>query len=91
MTSYLLKGGIVTTYTKENVPRAFKADVLVEGSTITAIGENLLSPSGAQVIDCQGRWIAPGMVDTHRYDIILTRIQLPAKSNGDLPALGIRG
>ena len=91
MTSYLLKGGIITTYTKENVPRAFKADVLVEGSAIAAVGEDLLSPAGVQVINCQGRWIAPGMIDTHRYDLILTRIQLLSKPNDDFPLLDIRG
>ena len=66
MTSYLLKGGTIATFTKDNTPRAFAADVLVEGSTITQIGSNIAAPSGAEVVDCSGRWVVPGMIDTHR-------------------------
>lgn len=65
--SYLLQGGLVATFTKDNQPHAFKADVLVEGSTITQIGEHLPVPAGTEVLDCRGRWVTPGMIDTHRY------------------------
>lgn len=67
MTSYLLRGGIVATYTKDNEARAFKADVLVEKSVITQIGEGLTVPNSAEIIDCTNKWITPGFVDTHRY------------------------
>lgn len=65
-TAYLLKGGTVATFTKENVARAFVADVLVEGDVITRIAENIVAPAGAEVIDCTDKWITPGFVDTHR-------------------------
>ncbi|KIP11908.1 hypothetical protein PHLGIDRAFT_114220 [Phlebiopsis gigantea 11061_1 CR5-6] len=67
MTSYLLKGGIVATYTKDNEARAFKADVLVEKSVITQVGEGLTVPNSAEIIDCTNKWITPGFVDTHRH------------------------
>ncbi len=66
MPSYLLKGGVVATFTKDNKPVAFSADILVEGSVISNIGEGLTAPSGVEVIDCTERWICPGMIDTHR-------------------------
>ena len=66
MTSYLLQGGTVATYTRDNQARSFKADVLVEGTTITKIGENLIASPGVEVIDCRDKWIIPGLVDTHR-------------------------
>ena len=66
MTVYLLKGGIVATWTKENQSRAFKADVLVEGSTIVQIEENINAGPNVEVIDCTDKWITPGFVDTHK-------------------------
>ena len=72
MPTYLLKGGIIATWTKENQARSFKADVLVEGTTITQIAENISAPAGAEVIDCTNKWITPGFIDTHRYDIVFS-------------------
>ncbi|OBZ70117.1 5'-deoxyadenosine deaminase [Grifola frondosa] len=69
MPNYLLKGGTVATFVTTNnghEPRTFKADVLVEGSTITKVEENILPGPGVEVIDCENKWITPGMVDTHR-------------------------
>lgn len=63
---FLLKGGIVATCTKENGPRAYKADVLVEGSTITKIAGQIPEVAGVETIDCKNKWISPGFVDTHR-------------------------
>jgi len=64
--SYLLKGGVVATF-KNNQPAVFKADVLVEGSTIVKVTDSIEPASPAvKVIDCSGKWIAPGMVDIHR-------------------------
>lgn len=65
--SYLLKGGLIATFTKDG-PRTLKADVLIESSTITKIEENLPNIPGVETIDCTNKWITPGMVDTHRYE-----------------------
>lgn len=43
------------------------ASVLVEGGKITAIGEKLKAPKGAQVIDAGGKWVLPGLVDAHTH------------------------
>lgn len=67
MSKYLLKGGTVATClqgTKE--VRVFKADVLVEGDTITSIEESIEQGPGVELIDCKDKWITPGFVDTHR-------------------------
>lgn len=40
-------------------------DVLIEGTTITAVGKKLSAPAGAQVIDGSGKWLMPGLVDAH--------------------------
>lgn len=42
------------------------ADVLVdETGTITAVGSDLAAPAGAEVIDCGGCVLVPGMFDVH--------------------------
>ena len=41
------------------------ADVLLMGGRIEAVGQNIGSPDGAQVIDCAGKVVAPGLIDVH--------------------------
>lgn len=66
--SYLLKGGIIATFTAgADKPQCYKSDILVEDSTITQIAENINAGPGVEVIDCEGKWISPGMIDTHRH------------------------
>ena len=58
----LIRGGTVV-----NADRAFRADVLIEGDTIAAVGENLPVPVGASVIDAGGLYVMPGGIDTHTH------------------------
>ena len=44
----------------------YRADVLVEGDKIVAIGSNLSAP-GQEVVDAQGLIVAPGFIDTHSH------------------------
>lgn len=41
--------------------------VLVEGGKITAVGADLQAPAGATVIDANGRWVTPGIIDVHSH------------------------
>ncbi len=61
----LFKGGTVV-----NAGDSFMGDVLVEGETITLIGQNL-PKVGHQVIDCKGKLVMPGGIDVH------THLELP--------------
>jgi 5-methylthioadenosine/S-adenosylhomocysteine deaminase len=61
----LLKGGVVLTL-DPSVGDFEKADVLVEGKKIVAIGPNLQG-SGAEVIDCSGTIVMPGFISTHHH------------------------
>lgn len=40
-------------------------DVLIEGEKISQVGEGLQAPDGAEVIDCTGKYLVPGLVDMH--------------------------
>lgn len=62
----LLRGGTVVTADAER-----RADVLVSGETIAAVGANLEAPAGARIIDCGGAYVMPGGIDPH------THMELP--------------
>ncbi len=64
--SVLIRGGTVA-----NADRSFRADVLCEDGKITAIGENLEAPAGAEIVDAGGCYVMPGGIDPH------THMELP--------------
>lgn len=41
--------------------------VLVEGGKISAVGESVDIPSGAEVIDAKGKIVTPGLIDVHTH------------------------
>ncbi len=57
--SRVIKGGTVVT-----ADRTFKADVLIEGETISRIGEDL---SGDEHVDAEGAYVLPGGIDPHTH------------------------
>lgn len=61
MMKTLLRGGTVVSASGER-----RADVLLEGERIAAVGENL--PVGdAEVVDCGGKLLFPGFIDGHTH------------------------
>src|SRR6187399_221286 len=64
--SILIRGGTVVT-----AEDAVRADVLVDGEKIVAVGRDLPTPSDARVIDAGGAYVMPGGIDPH------THMELP--------------
>ena len=57
--SLVIKGGTIVA-----ADRTYKADVLVEGESIAAIGEGL---KGKSELDASGCYIMPGGIDPHTH------------------------
>jgi cytosine/adenosine deaminase-related metal-dependent hydrolase len=67
-TSLLLRSGTVITLSKDDkVVPLRDTDLLIEGTKIAKIGSKLTAPSGAKVIDCKGKIVSPGFIDTHHH------------------------
>lgn len=62
--SVLLCGAKVLTL-DDNFTVLPRADVLIEGGRITAVGPDLLAPVGAELVNCGGCAILPGFVQGH--------------------------
>lgn len=62
----LVRGGTVV-----NADYSQRADVLVDGGTIKAVGPDLETPAGAEVVDAGGAYVMPGGIDPH------THMELP--------------
>jgi imidazolonepropionase-like amidohydrolase len=58
----LIKGATILTVANGTHP---KTDLLVRDGKIAKIGQNLEVPSGVTVIDAQGMFVKPGIIDTH--------------------------
>ncbi len=61
---YAITGGKVYTVTNGIIENG---TVLVEDGKIVAIGQNVVVPSDAQVIDATGNWVTPGIIDAHSH------------------------
>jgi 5-methylthioadenosine/S-adenosylhomocysteine deaminase len=63
---YVIRGAAVMSMDPQ-VGDFPKADVLVEGTTIRAVGQNLQVGGGTGEIDATGRIVMPGFIDTHHH------------------------
>ncbi len=60
----LIRGATVLTLAGKTYPRA---DILVRGGKIKAIGPDLTVDEGVKVIDASGMFVMPGIIDTHSH------------------------
>ncbi len=58
--TFALTGATIETVTKGTIANG---TVVISEGKITAVGTNVTIPQGAEVIDCKGKFIYPGMID----------------------------
>ncbi|MGA9641531.1 MAG: amidohydrolase [Terriglobales bacterium] len=60
----VIKNAIVMTVTHGNIKNG---SVYIKDGKIAAVGENVNAPADAIVIDAQGKYLTPGIVDSHSH------------------------
>ena len=58
MTSILIKNGLLI-----NENEKFIADIFIEGGLITEISKNGINRDASKVIEAEGKWVMPGVID----------------------------
>ncbi|KAF5672713.1 amidohydrolase family [Fusarium denticulatum] len=66
---FLQRGTVLTHDGDDHVVPLYNTDVLIHGNIITAIDKDLESTvdGDVDIIDCQGKIISPGYIDTHHH------------------------
>ena len=60
----LIKNGTILTATNGTIPNG---DILILKGTIKKIGQNIAPPEGVKVIDASGKYVIPGIIDSHTH------------------------
>jgi imidazolonepropionase-like amidohydrolase len=60
----LLKNGNILTISGETIQGG---DILIRDGKIAAVGKSLPAPAGAETIDLAGKWVMPGIIDSHSH------------------------
>ncbi|MDX1623180.1 MAG: amidohydrolase [Gemmatimonadota bacterium] len=76
----LITGATIMTAAGEELE---DADLLIEDGKIAAIGHDLATPAGVETIDATGRWITPGIIDTHSHLGVYPDPEVAAHSEGN--------
>lgn len=76
----LLRGGTLLTVTRGTIENG---DLLIRDGRIAAIGKGLAAPEGGRVIDASGRYVMPGIVDTHSHMGVYPWPGVDANSDGN--------
>ncbi|MGH8188276.1 MAG: hypothetical protein ACREUC_17090, partial [Steroidobacteraceae bacterium] len=60
----LIRGATILTGTGTRIDNG---DVLIANGRIESVGQSLSAPAGARVIEANGRWVTPGLIDVHSH------------------------
>jgi imidazolonepropionase-like amidohydrolase len=60
----LIRNATILTITNGTIENG---SVLIRGSKIAAVGRDVAAPAGARIIDGTGKYVMPGIIDTHSH------------------------
>jgi len=78
--SLAITGATVLTGTGTQVENG---TVLVKDGRIEAVGAGLPAPAGYETIDARGKWVTPGLIDTHSHLGVYPSPEVQAHSDGN--------
>ncbi|HEX9896027.1 MAG TPA: amidohydrolase [Gemmatimonadales bacterium] len=64
-------------------PEQRGVSVLLQDGKVTGVGASLQAPAGAQVVDGTGKWVTPGIIDTHSHLGVYAAPGTQAESDGN--------
>ncbi|HYO75498.1 MAG TPA: amidohydrolase family protein [Thermoanaerobaculia bacterium] len=73
----LIRNATILTVTNGTIENG---SVLIRGSKIAAVGRDIAAPAGARVVDGTGKFVLPGIIDTHSHTAVegsVNEISLP--------------
>ena len=76
----LIRGGTVMTAAGEIIP---SGQVLMVDGRIAAVGATVDAPAGAVVVDATGKFVTPGIIDTHSHLGVYASPGVQAHSDGN--------
>ncbi|HEX6372354.1 MAG TPA: amidohydrolase [Longimicrobium sp.] len=76
----LIRGGTVMTAAGEIIPNG---QVLMVDGRISAVGATVEAPANAVVVDATGKWVTPGVIDTHSHLGVYASPGVQAHSDGN--------
>jgi imidazolonepropionase-like amidohydrolase len=79
-TATLIRGGTVMTAAGEVIPNG---QVLMVDGKIAAVGATVQAPAGATVVDATGKFVTPGVIDTHSHLGVYPSPGVQAHSDGN--------
>ena len=57
--------------------------IVLERGKVAAVGQSVVEPSGAVIIDAGGKWVTPGLIDTHSHLGVYPAPGIEATQNGN--------
>src|ERR1039457_70796 len=61
--TYIIKNATIMTVSKGT----FKGSILIKDGKIAEVGEVVMEPAGAKVIDASNQYVIPGIIDCHSH------------------------
>ncbi|HYI10902.1 MAG TPA: amidohydrolase family protein [Thermoanaerobaculia bacterium] len=77
----LIRNATILTVTRGTIENG---SVLIRGSKIAAVGKDVAAPSGARVIDGTGKYVLPGIIDSHSHTAVEGSVNEVSLSNSGM-------